>query len=132
MTDVDFTKEQLSAALVEVGALARDQGKVIDIAVYGGSCLMLVSNFRVATKDVDAVAATDQPFVDAIARVVADRHGWPHDWLNDGVRTYLSPKSEGKREPMNRPSTLAEVARRVNAGSQSFGLRCGNSSIRST
>ncbi len=92
---MDFTKEHLSAALSELGTLARDAGKVIDISVYGGSCLMLVSNFRVATKDVDAVAATDQTFIDSAARIVADRHGWPHDWLNDGVRTYLSPVAEG-------------------------------------
>ena len=92
---MDFTKEHLSAALAELGALARDQGKVIDIAVYVGSCLMLVSNFRVATRDVDAVAATDQAFIDSAARIIADRHGWPHDWLNDGVRTYLSPAVEG-------------------------------------
>jgi len=94
---MDFTKEHLSAALSEVGALALDHGKVIDIAIYGGSCLMLVSNFRVATKDVDAVAAVDQAFIDSAARTVADRHGWPHDWLNDGVRTYLSPAVEGQQ-----------------------------------
>lgn len=92
---MDFTREQLTKALHEIGVLARDQGKVIDVAIYGGSCLMLVSNFRIATKDVDAVAAIDQKFLDSAARVVADRHGWPHDWLNDGVRTYLSPAAEG-------------------------------------
>jgi hypothetical protein len=94
---MDFTKEHLSAALSELGVLARDQGKIIDISVYGGSCLMLVSNFRVSTKDVDAVAASDQTFIDSAARIVADRRGWPHDWLNDGVRTYLSPAATGQR-----------------------------------
>jgi hypothetical protein len=93
---MDFTKDELSAALSELGVLARDAGKVIDIALYGGSCLMLVSNFRVATKDVDAVAACDQTFIDSAARVVASRHGWPDNWLNDGVRTYLSPAAQGQ------------------------------------
>ena len=52
---------------------------------------MLVSTFRVSSQDVDAVAQTDQPFVDMIARQIAARHSWAEDWLNDGVRTYLSP-----------------------------------------
>jgi hypothetical protein len=43
---------------------------------------------------VDAVA-DDQGFLDDIAQKIATRHGWPHDWLNDGVRTYLSPQVEG-------------------------------------
>ena len=68
---------------------------MIDIAVCGGSCLRLVSNFRIAIADVDAVAAEDQGFLDTAAQTVASRRGWPRDWLNDGVRTYLSPQVEG-------------------------------------
>ena len=55
--DSVFTAENLADALNELGQMAHDAGRVIDIAIYGGSCLMLVSNFRVATADVDAVAA---------------------------------------------------------------------------
>ena len=29
-----------------------------------------------------------------IARDIAIQRGWPEDWLNDGVRTYLSPNVE--------------------------------------
>ena len=53
---------------------------------------MLVSDFRVSSADVDAVAVEDQIFVDRMARTIAGRHGWPEDWLNDGVRTFLSPQ----------------------------------------
>ncbi|HMK90876.1 MAG TPA: hypothetical protein VK446_14740 [Methylocystis sp.] len=90
-----FNAERLGDALHELGCIARDAGRVIDIAVYGGSCLMLVSNFRLATADVDAVAMEDQSFLDEAALDVAERRGWPRDWLNDGVRTYLSPLLEG-------------------------------------
>ncbi len=86
-----FTRAQLVEALEELGALSRASGKIIDIAIYGGSCLMLASNFRVATADVDAVALNDQSFIDQAAQSIAARHDWPPDWLNDGVRTYLSP-----------------------------------------
>jgi hypothetical protein len=90
-----FTPERLDDALNELGQLAYEAGLVIDIAIYGGSCLMLVSNFRIATADVDAVAAQDQGFIDSAAQTIAARHGWPRDWLNDGVRTYLSPQVQG-------------------------------------
>jgi hypothetical protein len=53
-----------------------------------------VSNFRIATADVDAVTE-DKDFLYSAAQTLAVRHGWPHDWLNDGVRAYLSPRVEG-------------------------------------
>jgi hypothetical protein len=90
-----FTAERLGDALNELGQIAYEEGQVIDIALYGGSCLMLVSNFRIATADVDAVAAEDQGFIDRAAQTIAVRRGWPRDWLNDGVRTYLSPQVDG-------------------------------------
>ncbi len=43
----------------------------------------------------DAVAVEEQGFVDRLAAEVAARRGWPRDWLNDGVRVYLSPGVEG-------------------------------------
>ncbi len=52
---------------------------------------MLVSDFRQSSADVDAVALTDQAFIDEIAQRIAANRGWPDDWINDGVRTYLSP-----------------------------------------
>ena len=90
-----LTAADLHDAFAELGALVRAEGKVIDLAVYGGSALMLVSNFRVATRDVDAVAAEDQGLVERLAGAIAARRNWPADWLNDGVRTYLSPAVDG-------------------------------------
>jgi hypothetical protein len=90
-----FDAEILADALAELGRIAHQAGRVIDVALYGGSCLMLVSNFRLATGDVDAVAADDQGFLDRAARAIAQSRGWSADWLNDGVRTYLSPQVEG-------------------------------------
>lgn len=89
-----FDREGLISGLGELGSAAYAAGKVIDLCVYRGSCLMLVSDFGVASDDVDAVATTDQPFVHRIAEAIAERRGWPKDWLNDGVRTYLSPSAD--------------------------------------
>jgi hypothetical protein len=87
--------QDLNDALAELGRRAHAQGKVVEIAVYGGSALMLASNFRIATQDVDAVADTDQDLVNRLARDIAAERGWPPGWLNDGVRTYLSPNVDG-------------------------------------
>lgn len=87
--------DDLHNAFEELGRKARDLGKVIEIAVYGGSALMLASNFRISTEDVDAVAVTDQELIDRLARDIGRRRGWPDSWLNDGVRVYLSPAADG-------------------------------------
>ena len=44
------------------------------------------------------MATTDQSFVDKVARDIADRRSWPADWLNDGVRTWLSPAVDAPDE----------------------------------
>ena len=93
-----LTRDAVHDAFVELGTLARTEGKIIDLAVYGGSALMLASNFRDSTRDVDAVVGADRTLIDRLAAMVAARRGWPPDWLNDGVRTYLSPNVEGVRE----------------------------------
>jgi hypothetical protein len=93
-----FTVTDLHDAFMELGTRARREGKIIDIAVYGGSALMLASNFRVTTQDVDAVAEESQETLTRLAEEVARIHNWPSDWLNDGVRTYLSPQVNGLQE----------------------------------
>jgi len=87
--------KDLNDALTELGRRSHAQGKVVEIAIYGGSALMLASNFRITTQDVDAVADTDQGLVNRLAQEIGAERGWPQDWLNDGVRTYLSSNVEG-------------------------------------
>jgi hypothetical protein len=93
-----LTATDLHDAFMELGTRARREGKVIDLAIYGGSALMLASNFRVATQDVDAVAEGGQETITRLAEDIAHVRNWPSDWLNDGVRTYLSPNVSGPRE----------------------------------
>src|SRR5215471_15844641 len=93
-----LTAADLHDAFMALGTRARSEGKVIDLAIYGGSALMLASNFRVATQDVDAVAERDQETITRLAEDIARMRNWPRDWLNDGVRTYLSPNVHGLQE----------------------------------
>lgn len=90
-----LTRELLQEAFDDLGRRARAEGHTIDLAVYGGSALILASNFRAATADVDAVAQLDQDVVDRLTADIARDRQWAADWLNDGVRTFLSPNVDG-------------------------------------
>jgi hypothetical protein len=91
-----LTADDIHDAFAELGALAASEGHVIDIAVYGGSALMLVSNFRAMSEDVDAVASDrHQGDLERLAKVVAHRRGWGPDWLNDDVFPFLSDRVSG-------------------------------------
>jgi len=85
-----FDRATLERAFERLGELAAEANKSIEISVYGGSALVLTTDFRVGTRDVDAVFSSDQAFVRQAARVVADEFGWEDGWINDGVKAFLS------------------------------------------
>jgi hypothetical protein len=83
-------------AFDRIGRAAVHVGTKLQIAVYGGSALMLASNFRFATEDVD-VSKLERPLPDWLARVVyeiAKENHWPEDWFNDGIAFHLSPLAD--------------------------------------
>lgn len=66
---------------------------LLDLHVVGGPALMLASNFRFASKDLDA-APPDAPRpdrLDAELAAIGREQGWPPDRLNGAVRFHLSP-----------------------------------------
>jgi hypothetical protein len=93
-----LTAQDLHDAFMELGLRAQHEGKVVELAIYGGSALMLALNFRVSTQDVDAVVEGDQETVTRLAEDIDRVRNWPNEWLNDGVRTYLSPQVNGLHE----------------------------------
>jgi len=87
-----FDRESLLDAFDRIGRAAVEAGTKLQIAVYGGSALMLASNFRFATEDVD-VSELEHPlpvWLDAVLLEIAEKNGWKHDWFNDGVAFHLS------------------------------------------
>jgi hypothetical protein len=89
-------RDKLLAAFDEIGRAAAAAGTTLQIAVYGGSALMLATNFRFSTEDA-AVAPLENPWPDWLRRVVDSltiANGWPTDWFNDGVAFHLSPIAE--------------------------------------
>jgi predicted proteasome-type protease len=85
-----FDRDQLLVAFDEIGEAAISAHARLDIAVFGGSALMLTSNFRFATEDVD-IAEIGRPWPDWLSNVVegiAARNGWSEDWLNEAVISF--------------------------------------------
>lgn len=88
-----FDRTALLEAFDQIGRAAAAAGTKLQIAVYGGSALMLASNFRFATEDVD-VSELPKPlpiWLTDVLRKIAQTNGWSDDWLNDGVVFHLSP-----------------------------------------
>jgi hypothetical protein len=91
-----FDRDALLDAFDRIGRAAALAGTKLQIAVYGGSALMLASNFRFATEDVD-VSELEHPLPGWLAAVVdeiARENGWRDDWFNDGVAFHLSPLAD--------------------------------------
>src|SRR3954465_7042826 len=91
-----FGRDALLDAFDQIGRAAALVGTKLQIAVYGSSALMLASNFRFATEDVD-VSELERPLPDWLARVVheiAEQNRWPDEWFNDGVAFHLSPLAD--------------------------------------
>jgi len=95
-----FDRNQLLAALDDIGEAAVAAKARLDIVVFGGSALMLASNFRFTTEDVD-IAEIARPWPDWLSSVVervAKRNAWSEDWLNDAVNTFLSPVAQSDKD----------------------------------
>jgi hypothetical protein len=90
--EMEFDRATLLQAFDDLGRAAWAEGTTIEIAVYGGSALMLTFDWRAATKDVDGVFEADRDTVQRLAARVAEDYGWPADWLNDGVKGFLSAR----------------------------------------
>jgi hypothetical protein len=91
-----FNRETLEQAFERLGRMAVEAGKIVEISVYGGSALVLTTDFRVSTGDVDALFEADRTFVHRSARLIADEFGWDENWINDGVKGFLSARDAAR------------------------------------
>lgn len=71
----------------------QDRGVIGDICLYGGGTMVLAFNARLSAQDLDAVF---QPaaIVRGVATEIAEERGITAGWLNDGVKGWLSARSE--------------------------------------
>ncbi|NTW37179.1 MAG: hypothetical protein HGB17_13860, partial [Syntrophobacteraceae bacterium] len=72
--------------LTKLAHMAEAEDRHIEIAVFGGSAIVLEWEFRKSTRDIDIVVSQDAAFVRSAARNIAAEMGWPEDWMNDAVK----------------------------------------------
>lgn len=87
-------KADILRGLAKIDAKARAANLLIDLAIYGGAALAIAFDLRHSTRDVDAVVRGSPDFLRQAAVEIADEEGWPSDWLNDGVKGFLSSKEQ--------------------------------------
>ena len=92
-----FTRKEIAEGIERLGQLAVETGIKIELVLVGGALMVLRFHARESTRDDDVaiLAPTDAQKVRALARRVAEEHGWPEDWLNDGAKGYLIGPSSG-------------------------------------
>jgi len=83
-------KEDILRGLRAIDRMAREAAVTVDLSIYGGAALALAFNLRQATRDVDAVVHGSPDFLRKAVARIAEEEGWPKDWLNDGVKGFLS------------------------------------------
>ena len=84
-------RKTIIAALADLNDRLRELGIVGDLCLYGGGTMVVAFNARLSTQDVDAVF---QPaaIIRKAAAAIAEERGLKADWLNDGVKGWLSSK----------------------------------------
>ena len=87
-------KKEIEEGLEEIAKLANSDGVFIELAVYGGSAIALKWEFRKATRDVDIIVSGDATYIRNAAKKVAEKKGWPTDWMNDAVKGFASPHGD--------------------------------------
>lgn len=86
-----ISRDAVLAMLDDLGRRLTAKGIVGEIALYGGSALMLLYEFRQSTCDVDYVHITGNPIeLEAHAKETAEKFGVPADWLNSSVEAFAS------------------------------------------
>lgn len=88
-----LTREAILRALGALSDALGRQGVTGELCLFGGTVMVLAFNARLSTKDVDALFQPSQAIRD-VARCIAEEQQLPADWLNDGVKGYVSSRHE--------------------------------------
>jgi len=108
MSPAFFTREQIRALLVELGADLERQGLRAEMFIVGGAALALAFNTRRTTRDIDGIFEPKREVYESAARIAA-RHGIPDDWLNDAVKGLLPGLDPDAREVLAEPGIRVSV-----------------------
>ncbi len=90
---MSFDKKAIMQLFTLLNEELSKENFVGELYLVGGAVMCLVFNARPATKDVDSYFQPSTQIRKA-AEKVAQKASVSSDWLNDGVKTYLSSKGE--------------------------------------
>ena len=79
----------IEAALAALNARLEAEGVTGEMCIFGGTAMILAFDARQATRDVDAVFRPPELFRKAAAEIASEM-ALPPDWLNDGVKGFVS------------------------------------------
>ena len=88
-----LTRETIVRGLQLLSDQLGKQGVIGEVCLFGGAVMVLAFTARLTTKDVDAVFQPAQTVRD-LARGIAEELRLPADWLNDGVKGFISTRHE--------------------------------------
>ena len=84
------------AILRALGCLSKElgrQGVTGELCLFVGTVMVLAFTARLSTKDVDALFQPT-PLIRELARRIGEEQSLPADWLNDGVKGFVSARHE--------------------------------------
>jgi len=87
----DLNKEEMLKYFEEINNRLASDGKHGEIIIAGGAALALVFNARSSTRDIDAIFHPAQDMRKIIESIAKD-YDLPTDWLNDGVKGFITDK----------------------------------------
>lgn len=90
-----LSKNDMLAIFEKIGELCLQQGLTLEIAVYGGSAIMLEFDYRSATFDIDFVPVSGgAEKVKSLANIASQSLGFPEHVLRDDVSLFVSDLAE--------------------------------------
>lgn len=92
-TGSTLTREQILAALRALSDELGKQSVTGEVCLFGGTVMVLAFTARLMTKDVDALFQPTQTIRELARRIAAEQR-LPADWLNDGVKGFVSARHE--------------------------------------
>jgi hypothetical protein len=92
-TPSGLSREQILRALQALSDKLGEEGVMGEVCLFRGTVMVLAFAARLTTKDVDALFHPTQT-IRELARRIAAEQNLPPDWLNDGVKGFLSARHE--------------------------------------
>jgi hypothetical protein len=88
-----LAREDLLNALRALSDKLGEQGVTGELCLFGGTVMVLAFSARLATKDIDALFKPAKTIRELAGRLATELH-LPTDWLNDGMKRFLSARHE--------------------------------------